>query len=98
MADAGEMKEATTKRRNPSWSREELILALDLYFRVPPSGVTENHPEIVRLSQELQRLSLHSDPADATRFRNPNGVHMKMFNFKALDPAEEGRGLANGGR
>lgn len=85
-------------RRNPSWSREELILALELYFRVPPSGVTETHPEIVRVSKELQRLSAHADPADATRFRNPNGVHMKMFNFMALDPSQGGRGLANGGR
>ena len=85
-------------RRNPSWSREELILALELYFRVPPSGVTETHPEIVRVSEELQRLSAHADPADATRFRNPNGVHMKMFNFMALDPSQGGRGLANGGR
>jgi 5-methylcytosine-specific restriction protein A len=84
--------------RNPSWSRDELILALDLYFRVPPSGVTEKHPEIVELSEQLQRLSTHVDPPDSKRFRNPNGVHMKMFNFKSLDPSQGGKGLANGGR
>ena len=85
-------------RRNPPWATEELILALDLYFRVPPSGVTEKHPEILRVSEELQRLAAHADPADAVRFRNPNGVHMKMFNFMSLDPAQNYRGLANGGR
>ena len=84
--------------RNPSWTRDELILALDLYFRVPPSAVTEKHPEIIELSGLLQSLSANVDPPDGKRFRNPNSVHMKMFNFKSLDPSQDGKGLSNGGR
>ena len=29
--------------RNPAWTRDELILALDLYFRLSPSGINDNH-------------------------------------------------------
>ncbi|MDQ3705610.1 MAG: hypothetical protein M3437_10390 [Chloroflexota bacterium] len=82
--------------RNPMWSREELILALDLYIR---EGMPDkSHPEIIKLSQLLNQLSANMPHPDGTRFRNPNGVAMKLANFAALDPAYHGRGLTSGGK
>ena len=88
----------TEKRRNPPWERDELILALDLYFEIPFSKVSDTHPDVVALSELLNKLPLHFD-RDA-KFRNPNGVAMKLANLARLDPkhAERGvKGLKGGG-
>lgn len=85
--------------RNPIWSRDELILALDLYMRHRERLPDNDSPEIIELSQTLN--SLFSDKAkDATLFRNPNGVYMKLANFRAVDPlhtSQGKRGLSRGG-
>jgi 5-methylcytosine-specific restriction enzyme A len=81
---------------NPPWSRDELILALDLYLRHQPSG--PNDPEVIALSELLNRLSIHSERPDAQRFRNPNGVYMKLQNFRRLDPNSPGIGLTRGNK
>ena len=39
-----------TSHRNPSWSRDELILALDLYMRSKGNPPGKTAPEIVELS------------------------------------------------
>jgi 5-methylcytosine-specific restriction protein A len=82
--------------KNPNWTQDELILALDLYFRVSPLNTTENHPEIVAVSDLLNRLPIHTSRPDAERFRNPNGVYMKLCNFLRLDPSYAGTGLKAG--
>ncbi len=82
--------------RNPPWSREELILALDLYFK---TGATDSrNPQVAELSAVLNRLSIASEYPDPDRFRNPNGVAMKLANFAALDPSYPGVALERGGR
>lgn len=83
--------------RNPAWHRDELILALDLYFRYPPTRITRDHPEVVALSEILNKLPIHSNRPDAKRFRNPNSVYMKLCNFLRLDPTCKGKGLRAGG-
>jgi 5-methylcytosine-specific restriction protein A len=84
--------------RNPSWQRDELILALDLYFRYKPSTISQTHPEVVSLSKLLNALPVHTDRPDRERYRNPSGVYMKLCNFLALDPSYHGKGLERGGR
>jgi 5-methylcytosine-specific restriction protein A len=84
--------------RNPPWERDELILALDLYFRHRPSTISQTHPEVVELSKILNGLPIHAERPDRARFRNPNGVYMKLCNFLALDPSYHGKGLERGGR
>jgi 5-methylcytosine-specific restriction protein A len=83
--------------RNPPWHRDELILALDLYFRHPPAHISKEHPEVRALSKLLNQLPIHADRPDAVRFRNPNGVYMKLCNFLRLDPSYKGKGLQTGG-
>jgi 5-methylcytosine-specific restriction protein A len=85
-------------RRNPPWQRDELILALDLYFRHRPDTISKKHPEIAALSELLNKLPIHPDRPDAAKFRNVNGTYMKLCNFLALDPDYKGKGLEAGGR
>jgi 5-methylcytosine-specific restriction enzyme A len=84
--------------RNPAWTRDELILALDLYLRVNPLHTSEQNPEIQALSVALNELPVHAVRPDGASFRNPNGVYMKLCNFLRLDPGYEGAGLTRGNR
>ena len=84
--------------RNPPWTPDELILALDLYFRFPPIQISQSHPEVIQLSEILNQLPVHSDRPDPSRFRNPNGVYMKLCNFLRLDPEYQGTGLRAGSK
>ena len=78
--------------RPPTWIRDELILALDLYVR--HGWLDDLHPAVQELSEVLNGLPLHPDWRFSPKFRNPNGVCMKLANFQALDPSYSGTGLA----
>lgn len=84
--------------RNPAWKRDELILALDLYFRIDIKDIKANHPEVIRLSKILNKLPIHTKRPDAKRFRNPNGVSMKLRNFARFDSNFQGKTLEKGGK
>jgi len=72
--------------RNPPWARDELILALDLYFRLMgPDKLPHGKPEVVELSRILKSLPIHTERPDLARFRNTSGVYMKLSNFLSLD-------------
>lgn len=91
---------ATPRRaRNPNWTRDELILALDLYFDHPTPDQT--HPEVIALSAVLNRFWARAGGSISDTLRNASGVSMKLSNFQRFDPAFQGRGakgLANGGK
>jgi 5-methylcytosine-specific restriction enzyme A len=56
---------------------------------------------VQELSDLLQLLPLHPPELRGPKFRNPNGVYMKVQNFKAFDAYYEDRqrsGLIHGGR
>ncbi len=84
--------------RNPKWARDELILALNLYFALEYGDMDDEHPKVIALSEVLNGLRIHLDRPDVERFRNPNGVAMKLNNFKAFDPDYQGSGLTRGGK
>lgn len=42
--------------KNPDWTRDELILLLDVYFRVDVKRVSRRTPEVVQLSKLLKGL------------------------------------------
>jgi CRISPR-associated protein Cas1 len=55
--------------------------------RLPDS----EHVEVVELSRPLN--ALYDERArDASLFRNPNGVYMKLANFRAVDPLHTSQG------
>jgi 5-methylcytosine-specific restriction protein A len=80
--------------RPPTWVRDELILALDLYLRL--GALDNSHQEVIALSKLLNGMPIHPDWRYSNDFRNPNGVSMKLGNFQALDPAYAGVGLRSG--
>ncbi len=82
--------------RNPPWAFDELILALDLYLRRGQLGPRDK--EVRDVSDLLNALPIHVDRPDEARFRNPNGVAMKLGNFASIDPSATGVGLRHGGR
>lgn len=83
---------------NPDWTRDELILALELYFREPSARGNKTHPGCVELSQTLNALPIHKGKSHETTFRNHNGVGMKLSNFLKYDPLYKGKGLQSGSR
>jgi hypothetical protein len=83
-------------KRNPPWRREELILALDLYVR--EGQLSADDPRVLRLSEMLRSLAFGAAQPDAERFRNSNGVAMKLANFASIDPGHHGAGLSRGGQ
>jgi predicted HNH restriction endonuclease len=88
----------TLNMKNPKWTREELILALDLYFRCPPLKTNKDNPEIIALSDLLNSLTIHPQKVEYKKFRNPNGVYMKLCNFLRFEVGYSGVGLKAGGK
>ena len=69
------------------WSREELILAFELYCRIPFKKTKANNPQVIELAHSLGR--------------SPASVARKLGNFGSFDPALQDRqitGLAHTGR
>ncbi len=64
-------------RRN--WQRRELLLALNLYCRLPFGQYHSGNPEIVKLANFIGR--------------SPNAVAMKLSNFASFDPYHQARGI-----
>lgn len=81
---------------NPDWTRDELILALDLYFREPSARGNKTHPACRELSGFLNDLPIHGITPHSVTFRNANGVAMKLSNFLRYDPTYSGAGLSSG--
>ena len=80
-----------SQNKSPPWTRDELILALDLHF----SGIAHSpkEPKIEELSRLLKSLPFHGERRKITAFRSPNSVRMKLDNFLSLDPSYDGIGL-----
>jgi len=79
--------------KNPKWHRDELIL--DLYLRLKPGEIHAKNPEIIELSDILNKLPIHNEKPDAVKFRNANGVGLKLSNFLAIEPSYLGKGMAS---
>jgi 5-methylcytosine-specific restriction enzyme A len=90
----------TINATNPTWSRDELILALDLYVRFKGNPPGKTSTEVVKLSHLLNEIG--SQIANrASDFRNANGVYMKVMNFRRFDPvyiSQGKKGLQRGGK
>jgi 5-methylcytosine-specific restriction protein A len=88
-----EVNESPDTQRNPPWIRDELILALDLYVRLGGRGFSHSHPAILKCSELLNQLQRLLGLAGLETLRDPNGVYMKLMNFRRFDPVftTEGR-------
>src|SRR4051812_30413452 len=83
------------RSRKDAWLRDELILALDLYRREgrnPPSSAVQ------ALSDLLRAMPIEPELAADPRFRNANGVQLKVYNFVSIDPDSDIEGMPRIGR
>ena len=71
--------------RNHAWSRDELILALDLYLQHRASPPSKDSKEIAELSKFLNVMGTVLGRSTTETFRNTNGVYMKLMNFRRFD-------------
>lgn len=61
------------------WSREELILAINLYCKIPFGKIHRNNPKVIELANLIGRT--------------PNSVSFKLVNFASFDPSLKARGI-----
>jgi len=61
------------------WTREELILAINLYCKLSFGKLHRNNPDVIHLAQLIGRT--------------PNSVAYKLVNFASLDPSLQARGI-----
>lgn len=95
------LKVVELRGRNPPWTRDELILALNFYLQHAGNPPAKESAEIAELSDTLGSLARYLGISKASRFRNANGVYMKLMNFRRFDPkfAAAGKvGLSRGGK
>lgn len=87
------------KPRNPVWSRDELILALDLYVRTKGNPTGQDFEAVDDVSAILNKLHRIMGNATGETLRNRNGVYLKVMNFRSSDPhyLEQGKvGMTRG--
>jgi putative restriction endonuclease len=65
------------------WTREELILAVNLYCKLPFGQLHQNKKEVIKLAGIIGRT--------------PGSVAFKLVNFASLDPSLQARGIKGAG-
>lgn len=68
-----------TAARGKPWTRDELIVVMNLYCRIPFGRQDSGSPEVIELASALGRT--------------PGSVAMKLNNLTSLDPQEAARGV-----
>ncbi len=83
MANGGQiLGDTSSSRRGRGWSREELLIVLDLYWRIPFGQYNSRNKEVMRVAEAIGRTG--------------GSVAMRLGNYASLDPDLEQRGLQNG--
>lgn len=67
------------KKDDQRWTRDQTIVAFNLYCKIPFNRVTSSHPEIIKVANEIGR--------------SVNSVKMKIGNFGSFDPELKKRGI-----
>lgn len=62
-----------------NWTKEQTIVALNLYCKIPFNRVTSTHPEIIKVAKVIRRSA--------------NSLKMKIGNFGSFDPELKKRGI-----
>ncbi len=65
--------------RKPNWTREQLILAFNLYCKIPFGKISKTNPQIRQLAELIGRT--------------PSAVGLKLSNLASFDPDLQARGI-----
>lgn len=81
------------------WTRDELILILDLYFKKKPFRIPEpTDPDVVDLNNIIKKLLMYEGRHNVQDFRDPIAVHRKFRSFLRFDPSYSGTEFVVGGK
>ncbi|PRX49639.1 HNH endonuclease [Salegentibacter salegens] len=67
------------KKGQKLWSREELIIAINLYCKLPFGKLHRSNPQVIHLAELIGRT--------------PSSIAYKLVNFASLDPSLQARGI-----
>lgn len=74
---------------NPDWTKEEVLLAMDLYVSSGAIGggpiPGKGSPAVTALSAVLKKLSAHPLAKQSPTFRNADGVYLKLTNLRSIE-------------
>ena len=78
----------------PDWTRPEVLLALDVYFRHGRRQLRTRHPAMERLRDELREIAPDTHPGydPSPTFRNLDGLSYKFGGYIGLDPNHDAGG------
>ncbi len=81
MVNQGQNSDSTgTPPARRRWTREELLIVLDLYCRIPFGQFDYHNPQVIRVAEAVGRT--------------PSAVAMKLGNLASLDPGLKQRGVS----
>lgn len=78
--------------RHPDWTRDELILTLELYTRLEGKIPDVRDPDVGALSSLLAELAMVEGDTEARTGRSRAAVIFKMANLRALDGGARAKG------
>ncbi len=81
-----------------SWTRDELILALNLYLSSGHKVLETKRPETIALASLLNHVREADPEISSKHLRTPGSVKAKLANFRALDPTTPSTGWGNGNK
>ncbi|MEP2953075.1 MAG: HNH endonuclease [Sulfitobacter sp.] len=84
--------------RNPPWTRDELLVALDYYLRNPDDYFSPSGEGVLALTATISQIAKVLGLSGSDTLRNANGVSMKLLNFRSHDPNHDTKGLSRGNR
>lgn len=87
-----------TKIRNPKWSRDELLVALDFYLDNRNDYFSSNGDRVLNLTKKISQVAKALGLTGTDTLRNANGVSMKLLNFRSHDPKHNTKGLDRGNK
>ncbi|MBN2173283.1 MAG: HNH endonuclease [Bacteroidales bacterium] len=67
------------KKGQRLWTQDELLLAINLYCKLPFGKIHRLNPEIIHLARLIDRT--------------PNSISYKLVNFASFDPSLQARGI-----
>lgn len=71
------MPQTVEKRR--LWTRDEMILAFNLYLKIPFGKINKNNPKIIELANLIGRTN--------------NSIALRLVNYASCDPILQSRGV-----
>lgn len=74
-------KKDTSSVARKAWTRDDLVLAINLYCKTPFGRIHVRNPEIIELADKLERT--------------PGSVSYKLANFASIDPSLNRKGAPN---